>query len=139
MRTSSLLLLTPLILLAGCNLHLHLHERAVRAPPEESSTVRFPDSFEQATRLDGPAFRAMEIAMDEFLPLGTTIDGGFEAMTRCLSRRDTYDVSILKAEAALYFVRISPNLDRCGLGEHITLDGDALYAIDGSGRIVAKE
>jgi len=139
MRAPSWLLLVPMSLLTGCNLHLHLHTRAVRAPPAEAAAVRFPDSFEQATRLDGPAFRAMEIAMDEFLPLGTTVDGGFEAMTRCLSRRDTYDVSILKVEGKLYFVLISPNLNRCGLGEHVSLDGEAVYAIDGEGRIVAKE
>jgi hypothetical protein len=36
----------------------------------------------------------------------------------------------------LYFVSFSPSLKRCGLERYI-LDGGAVYAIDGKGRILS--
>jgi hypothetical protein len=127
-------------LLTGCSLLEHyLHRRPERAPPEEAAKVVFPNSFEQGIRLDGPAMVAIEAAMSEFLPPGAQAEARDERLARCLSRRDTYDVTVLKASDDLYFVDIFPNLSRCGIELAVPImDAGATYAIDGRGRILSE-
>lgn len=127
-------------LLTGCSLFgYYLHKRPERVPPEEATKVVFPDSFEQGIHLDGPAMMALEVAMREFLPPDARAEARNEQLALCLSRRDTYDVTVLKAGDDLYFVDIFPNLSRCGIELAAPImDAGATYAIDGRGRILSE-
>ena len=58
-----------------------------------------------------------------------------EAMAKCLGQRSTYDISVLQAGEGRVFVRFTPFVSRCGLDE-VILDGGAVYAIGGAGRIL---
>jgi hypothetical protein len=56
-----------------------------------------------------------------------------------LSRRATYDVTVLKENDNLYFVRILPRFSRCGIElETPVMDVGATYAIDRNGRILGE-
>ncbi|ATB31660.1 hypothetical protein MEBOL_005123 [Melittangium boletus DSM 14713] len=57
------------------------------------------------------------------------------AIAQCLSRWDTFDMSILQAGEDLFFVSFLPHLSRCGI-DAIVMDAGATYAIDGKGRIL---
>ncbi|HYO57340.1 hypothetical protein [Archangium sp.] len=138
MRLLPLTLLCCSVALTGCNYRFHIQKKAERAPPEEAEKVKFPDSLEGSTSLDGPAVKALEVAMDEFLPPGAKAQSYDEKLARCLSLRETYDVSVLRASADLYFVSFSANLSRCGLDEAV-FDAGAVYAIDAQGRILARQ
>lgn len=128
------------LLLNGCSfLGYHKTRRALRAPPEEASRVSFPDSMEQGIHLDGPAVAALEVAMNEFLPPDARAEARSEPLAKCLSRRDTYDITVLKENDDLYFVRILPRFSRCGIElETPIMDVGATYAIDGTGRILGE-
>jgi len=78
------------------------------------------------------------VAMDEFMPPGTRVKADDERLARCLSKWETYDISVLKADDGIFFVRFFPKISRCGLGA-IVLDAGAVYAVDGRGRILAME
>lgn len=128
-------------LLNGCSfLGYYKHEKAVWAAPEEAGEVKFPDSFEGGVHLPGPMMAAVEAAANEFLPPGSKVEGKGvdERLLECLSRRDTYETFVLQASDDLFFVRFSPVLKRCGLDTPI-LDGGAIYAVDGKGRILAMQ
>lgn len=124
----------------GCTLlGYHKYTRAPRAPPEEAAKVRYPSSLDSATRLDGPAMAALEIAMNDFMPPGSKATGDDEQMSRCLSRRDTYDVAVTKVDD-IYFVFFTPQLSRCGITPiNIPLDIGGAYAIDSQGRILDSD
>lgn len=128
------------LLMNGCALlGYHKVKRAERAPPEEATKVSFPDSMEQGIHLDGPAVAALEVAMNEFLPPDAKAEARNEQLARCLSRRGTYDVTVLKANDDLYFVRILPKFSRCGIElETPIMDVGATYAIDRNSRILGE-
>lgn len=140
MRPSFILLVCCTHLLTGCSLlGYHKYEKARRAPLAESEKVTFPNSYAEGIQLDGPSLAALSVALNEFMPPGSEAKTPSEPMSRCLSRRDTYDVSVLKADDGLYFVNILPDLSRCGI-EPTTplLDVGATYAIDKEGRILSE-
>ncbi|MFP2906180.1 hypothetical protein ACLESD_14165 [Pyxidicoccus sp. 3LFB2] len=128
------------LVLNGCSLFgYHRIRRAERAPPEEAAKISFPDSMEQGTHLDGPAVSALEVAMNEFLPPDAKAEARSEQLAKCLSRRDTYDVTVLKESDDLYFVSILPRFSRCGIElETPIMDVGATYAIDSTGRILGE-
>jgi|SRR6218665_552274 len=133
------LILCCAMLLPGCSL-LHRfgyyrHEKAQWASPDEAEKVRFPASFENGTRLSGPMMGALHVAMDDFMPTGAPVIGDDEQIAQCLSRWDTFDMSILQAGEDLFFVSFLPHLSRCGI-DAIVMDAGATYAIDGKGRIL---
>jgi hypothetical protein len=127
-------------MLSGCSLlGYHKLKRAERASPEEASKVVFPNSMEQGIHLDGPAMAVLEVAMNEFLPPDAKPTALDEKLAHCLSRRDTYDATVLKAGDNLYFVSILPQLSRCGIElETPIMDLGATYAIDKNGRILSE-
>jgi hypothetical protein len=132
----------PLILISGmmsgCSfLGYYKREKAERAPPEEAAMIKFPDSLEGGVHLTGPMAAALETAMNEFLPPGKELktNDPDERVAACLSRRSTYETLVLSASDDLFFVAFIPALKRCGLDEEI-LDGGAVYAVDGKGRIL---
>ncbi len=137
--STAIILLCVSLLMNGCSLlGYHKVRRAERAPPEEAAKVSFPNSMEEGIQLDGPTAAALEVAMNEFLPPDAKAEARNEQLAKCLSRRDTYDVTVLKAND-LYFVRILPRFSRCGIElETPIMDVGATYAIDGNGRIVGE-
>src|SRR4051812_28930420 len=97
-------------LLTGCSYFGYYKlEKAERAAPQEAEKVVFPNSYEEGIHLDGPAMAALEIARNEFMPPGVKATSSDERLARCLARRDTYDVTVLKANDGLYFVSFLPN------------------------------
>jgi hypothetical protein len=138
MRTLLLGLLAGTVL-SGCSLlGYYKLEKAERAPPAEAAQVRFPDSLEGGTELNGPAVAALEVAMKDFLPPGRKVhwSDGYKPLEDCLSRRDTYDTLVVPYGDGLFYVSFSPVIERCGLKTAI-LDGGAEYVVDGRGRILA--
>lgn len=127
-------------LLSGCS-YFGYYKRAKTewAPPAEAASVKFPESFEGGVQLTGPMVSALEVAMNEFLPLGSEVrtNDPDKRVAQCLSRRDTYETLILQERDDLFFVLFVPVLKRCGLDEAI-LDGDVMYAVDGKGRILGR-
>ncbi|WP_434388116.1 hypothetical protein [Melittangium boletus] len=125
--------------LSGCSLINRLgyyrHEAAPRASPEEAETVRFPASFEKGIRMDGAMLSALHVAMNDFLPPGTSVNADDERIGRCLSKWSTYDTSMLQAGADLFFVSFIPDVSRCGL-DAILMDAGGTYAVDAKGRIL---
>lgn len=124
--------------LSGCSYFGYYRiKQAERAPLQEAEKVTFPDSYEEGIHLEGPAMAALEIARNDFMPPGAKAQSSDERLARCLARRDTYDVTVLKANDDLYFVSFLPNLARCGIGPDVLLmDAGAVYAVDGRGRIL---
>jgi hypothetical protein len=107
------------------------------APPQEARSVKFPSSTEGSTFLEGPTLKAIEVAMNEFLPPGAKVRSDDEQLAWCLSRRENYDVSVLRTDTGIFFVTLSANLTRCKTREAI-LDAGAVYAIDSTGRILSR-
>jgi hypothetical protein len=63
-------------LLLGCSyFEYYKYERPVWAPPAEAAKVAFPDSHEGAVQLTGAMLKALEVAMNDFLPPGTNPEG----------------------------------------------------------------
>jgi hypothetical protein len=127
-------------LMSGCSFFGYSKlKKAERAPAAEAEKVTFPNDYEAGIHLDGPALAALSIALNEFMPPGSKADTGNEPLTRCLSRRDTYDATVVKAGDALYFVNILPDVSRCGIVlDTPILDAGAVYAIDRNGRILSE-
>jgi hypothetical protein len=125
-------------MLSGCSLLGYQRiPKAERAPPDEARSIRFPDNFDEGAQLTGPMMAALEVAMNDFLPLGSRVktNDSDKSIAECLSKRSTFDTQVMKASDNLYFVSFSPSLKRCGIKDYI-LDGGAVYAIDGKGRIL---
>jgi hypothetical protein len=140
---NSLRLLSAVVLaglMPGCSLFgYYKYERAPRGPIEQVQDIRFPDSFASGIHLEGPTFAAFLVAINEFIPPHSKADTGNKALTECMSRRDTYDVSILKANDDLYFISFYPRIERCGIQLDVPLlDVGAEYAIDRTGRILGE-
>lgn len=140
-RHFSLLLLSCSGALTGCAFlgyyGYYKHEKPVWAPPEEAAQVAFPNSLDGGVSLSGPMLAALNVAMKDFRPPGARVmtTDHDERLSQCLSRWDTFDTSVLKADDNLFFVRFFPDLSRCGIND-IILDAGAVYAIDGQGRIL---
>lgn len=129
-------------LLPGCSFFGYYKYRGAEwAPPAEAEKVVFPDSYENAVRLDGPSMAALEVARNEFMPPGVKAVAQDEQMAKCLLRRDIYDVSVLKVNDDLFFVSFYPDFKRCQIDTtgFIAFDAGAIYAIDGKGRVLAVQ
>lgn len=125
-------------MLSGCHLlGYYKYEKAARAPPQKAAMVQYPDSFDDGTHIKGTMLLAVAVALNDFFPPGKIVSANDpnKQVAECLSRKATYDISVLKISEDLYFVRLIPFVSRCGINESI-LDGEAVYAIDGQGRIL---
>lgn len=124
--------------LTGCNYRFYIQKKAEWAPADVAAKVNFPSSTAGSLFLDGPTQKAIEVAINEFLPPGTKVKSPDERLARCLSNRETYDVSVLRADD-LFFVTLSANLSRCGSeSDLMVMDAGATYAIDAGGRILDR-
>jgi hypothetical protein len=109
-----------------------------RLPPEQDAGIEFPNSWEGGVQLSGPMMRALEVAMNDFLPPWTRPEDQKTPEDRCLARRETYRTMVKQAQEDLFFVSFFPDFSRCDPPGLMVLDAGADYAIDGQGRILAK-
>ena len=132
------LLLLPCVLLTACALFQH-PPRPLHAPPAEASQVQFPLDLPKEERLiiPGTVFKAVRLAMEDFLPWDVQPHKGATADEVCLYQRDSYDVTTAPGPAGVLFVRFTVRDGVCDKGGPI-LDMGATYAIDvNRGRILA--
>lgn len=137
-RTLLALLLCGAWLLPGCSYFgYYKHQKAEWATPQEAASVQFPDSLDKGVRLTGPMMAALKVAMDDYRPPSINL----KALTppdSCLARWEYIQTTVLQVSDELFFVSFTPDLRNCGPG-YIVLDAGATYAIDGKGRILARE
>ena len=140
MRSVWIVSLVGMMSLTGCSFFRYgLYKKAEWAPPDVASRVKFPNSYEQGAHLDGPLVVALEAAVNDFLPPGSGPRNSEDPVSRCLSLRETFHVSIYQpGDNNIFFVRFTPDLSRCAPGA-IIADGGAEYAVDAEGRILARQ
>lgn len=120
----------------GC---LHLHRPAPVAPPEISQGIQFPEWSKAASiTVQGPQLKALQIAMDDFMPPGREAPRDADPMTRCLFQLATYDAWVQPGDA-MTFIHFTPLEDeRCGLRAE-AMDAGASYAVSDDGVILKRE
>ncbi|WP_224372813.1 hypothetical protein [Hyalangium versicolor] len=126
-------------LLPGCAL-FRRPPRPVHAPPEEAAQVQFPLGLPEQERqiIRGNILRAVQLAMDDFLPWDTRPHEGASPLELCLYRREAYDAITAPGPEGIIFVSIVPSPHECDFGSAPVLDLGATYAIDVRGwRILA--
>jgi hypothetical protein len=121
--------------LTGC---IHIHRKASVAPPEVAERIQFPAWGKDAATVIGPQLKALQIAMDDFRPIGTGPSWNTDEWARCLQQIENYDVWIKRGEG-MTFIHFTPKEDeRCGL-KPIPIDVGASYAISDDGVILKRE
>lgn len=127
------------LLLPGCAFFgYYKHPKADWAPPEEAATVKFPSALGEEVQLTGPMLAALKVAMDEYRPPSIKPEVLMNLEQRCLSRWENIDARVVQANENLFYVQFLPDLKGC-TPNYMVLDSGAVYAIDGRGRILAKE
>ncbi|NTX37511.1 hypothetical protein HUA78_23940 [Myxococcus sp. CA033] len=136
MKRLSLCVLT--LTLGGCHL-FRSRPQAPLAPPEVANSIQFPSwSKDGSTTVEGHQLKALQIALEDFLPPGTSPPKDADAMTRCLYTLDTYDAWLVRGERTT-FVHFTPNeAERCGLKPEV-MDPGASYAISDDGVILKRD
>jgi hypothetical protein len=132
--------LVPCVLLSACAL-FQGRPRPVHASAEEAMKVQFPDELPVPGRhvLPGAVAAAIQLAAEDFRPLGTRPKPGATPLEACLLRRDAFDVVAAPGPGGMVFVRFSFNPEVCALNVPV-LDAGATYAVDvQTSRILAVE
>ncbi|PTL85577.1 hypothetical protein DAT35_02350 [Vitiosangium sp. GDMCC 1.1324] len=125
-----------LIALPGC---IHIHRKAPVAKPEVSESIQFPEWGKDAATVTGPQLKAIQIAMDDFRPMGTGPSKNADEWARCLQRIENYDAWVKRGEGGVTFIHFTPKEDeRCGLKPG-PVDAGASYAISDDGVILKRE
>jgi len=127
-------LLTLSLFLPACAL-FQRPPRPVHATPAETAGVEFPLALPLEGRqlVGGLMLRAIQLAMDDYLPWDRKLPAGATPLQECLSRRESYDVAAAPGPEGVIFVSIIPNADMCDIGGPPILDVGANYAIDTRG------
>jgi hypothetical protein len=94
-RTLAVAAVATMVVAGGCGL-FRLSSRPPHASEAEAQRVRFPAFIpEERTVVDGRTLRAAALAMDEFLPEpAPPLPDDADPLSRCLARRDSYDVLV---------------------------------------------
>lgn len=125
-------------LLLACTGCFHVHRKPVIAPEEIAAKIQFPEWSQDATTLAGPQLKALQIALDDFRPIGTAPSTSGDAYTRCLQKLETYDAWVRRGEG-MTFIHFTPKEDeRCGL-QPTLMDAGASYAVSDDGVILKRE
>ena len=75
------------VLLLACTGCFHLYRKPVIAPEEVAAQIQFPEwSQDATTTLTGPQLKALQIALDDFRPIGTAPSTSGDAYTNCLRK-----------------------------------------------------
>lgn len=121
--------------LSGC---IHIHRTAAIAPAEIADRIQFPEWGKNPFTVAGPQLKALQIAMDDFRPLGSGRFNGPDDLARCLQHVENYDVWLTRSPGVT-FIHFTPKEDeRCGLAP-AAVDLGASYAIDDQGVILKRE
>lgn len=133
-----ILLLLPCIFLSGCVL-FQRPPRPIHAPPEVAAQVQFPLDLSKQERLiiPGTTLKAVQLAMEDFLPWYVRPHRGATPDEICLYQRESYDVTTAPGADGVLFVRFTVKEGVCSMDGPV-LDMGATYAIDIKGwRILA--
>ncbi|NMO23314.1 hypothetical protein HPC49_49910 [Pyxidicoccus fallax] len=123
-----------LLLLPACAL-FQRPPRPVHAPAAETAGVEFPLALPLDGRqvVGGTMLKAIQLAMDDYLPWDRKLPSGATPLQECLSRRESYDVAAAPGSEAIMYVSIIPNAEACDIGGPPILDVGANYVIDTRG------
>ncbi|WP_241758744.1 hypothetical protein [Pyxidicoccus parkwayensis] len=80
--------------------------------------------------IEGVMLRAIQLAMDDYLPWDRKLPGDATSLQQCLARRESYDVAAAPGSDGIMYVSIIPNAEACDVGGPPILDVGANYAID---------
>jgi hypothetical protein len=131
------LLLVFCTLLPACALiPFSWHKRPAYAPPEEAARVQFPLDLpkESRTTISGAMATAMQLALDDFLPLDVKPHRGATPEEVCLYQRESYEVIASPGpKGGEMFVRVTLRPEACEQNGPV-LDMEATYAVDVAGR-----
>jgi hypothetical protein len=97
--------------------------------------VRFPLDLPAATRtvVSGAEATAIQLALEDFLPLKTIPHEGATCEEVCLYRRESYEVIVSPGdEEGVFFVRVTPRPGVCE-AHGLILDLETTYAVDVAG------
>ncbi|MDC0712840.1 hypothetical protein POL68_30545 [Stigmatella sp. ncwal1] len=132
----ALVLQALLLTSTGC---FHVHRKPRIASEQVAATIQFPEwSQDKTTTVTGPQLRALQIAMDDFRPLGSEPSKKDDAWTQCLLNLETYDAWVRSGEGVT-FIHFTPQEDaRCGLQPKL-MDAGASYAVSDEGVILKRE
>lgn len=123
------------VLLDGC---IHIHRKAPVAPDEVADRIQFPKWGKESMAIRGPELKALQIALDDFRPIGSKLPGNDDALVRCLERIDSYDVWVNRGEG-MTFIHFTPEeSERCGLTAS-AVDIGVSYAVGDDGVILKRE
>nr|WP_163784347.1 hypothetical protein [Myxococcus vastator] len=134
-------LLSLLCILPACAL-FQKPPRPVHAPSEEAAAVEIPLAFPTEGRqvINGATLRAIQLAMEDYLPWDRKLPRDATPLYECLNRRESYMVAAAPASPGVVLVSIIPNPDACDIATAPTLEGGATYAVDVNGwRILAVQ
>ncbi|HSP80402.1 MAG TPA: hypothetical protein VLQ93_17860, partial [Myxococcaceae bacterium] len=109
-------------------------------PPAEAAWYRFKQELPEKGRqtLPGSMARAVQLAMDHFLPWNIRPPSGADAVDICIRQRQPWDVEVAPWGEGIMLVRFALGPGTCRWGGAPLLDMGATYAVDvREGRIVA--
>ncbi len=125
-----------LLMCTGCS---HIHRKPQVASEQEASRIQFPEwSQDATTTLTGTQLKALQIALDDFRPIGSEPSKSADASSRCLLELKTYDAWVRSGDGVT-FIHFTPKEDeRCGL-QPTVMDAGASYAVSDDGVILKRE
>jgi hypothetical protein len=104
---------------------------------DAGTSISFPGSTEMLrgdVSLDGAAFKAIRVAMEDLKPRNRTPPG--DKVEACFDDESAYDIQVQK-RSNLYFVSIVMIPERCD-PTGVYVDGGVRYVIDPGGHILLK-
>src|SRR4051794_27077807 len=114
MRLSLPLVLCCSGMLTGCAYFgYYKSPKPVWASTAEAAKVEFPTSHEGSVQLTGAMLKAVDVAMNDFLPPGTGPEQEKDPVLRCLAQRETYHTTVKQVSDNLFFVSFFADLSQC--------------------------
>jgi hypothetical protein len=124
-----------MIFLTGC---IHVHQKAPVAPLEIAERTQLPEWGKDAATVTGPQLKALQIAMDDFRPVGTRPPKNADEWSRCLQRIENYDAWLMRGEG-MTFIHFTPKENNACEKNPLPVDVGASYAISDEGVILKRE
>jgi hypothetical protein len=119
----------------------HVSVPPSHVPPEEAAWFKFPYELPEAGKktVPGAMATAIQLAMDDFLPRGSTPKRASTPQDVCLWQRQSWDITASPGPGNLIWVNISLASGACTWGPDLPLDMSTTYAIDTVGwRVLAS-
>jgi hypothetical protein len=128
------IVLLSMVTLGGCAL---LRWQAPRAAPEISAGLQMPEWGKDALTIEGPQAKALQIAMQDLLPVERPLPAVSDPYSRCLRQIENYDIWMKRGDGVTY-IHFAPHEERCGLKLEV-IDAGASYIISDAGVILKQE